>query len=234
MGQKYEIPLENIDDKIAEVKSKIKETKGIVQMTQQELKKYLITINSMEDTDVSVMKIYKWFIAKEKLLYSNLNMLKSGDKLLIGLFWLPDSNKEDLHKKINDIREDRNISGPQIWRREKHKINPPTYFRLNEFTSSFQEITNTYGVPMYKEVNPSIFGIVTFPFLFGVMFGDIGHGFLLFLFGTFLCLAAETLKGGALGGIVQARYLIVLMGVFATFHGIMYNDFMSLPIELGT
>jgi V-type H+-transporting ATPase subunit a len=234
MGEKYEIPLENIDEKIAEVESKIKDTRGIVQMTQEELKKYLVTINSMEDTDVSVMKIYKWFITKEKLLYSNLNMLKSGNKLLVGLFWLPDSNREDLHKKISDIREDRNISGPQIWKRENHKINPPTYFRLNEFTASFQEITNTYGIPMYKEVNPSLFGIVTFPFLFGVMFGDIGHGFLLFLFGTFLCLGAEVLKGGALGGIVQARYLIVLMGVFATFHGIMYNDFMSLPVELGT
>ena len=32
-----------------------------------------------------------------------------------------------------------------------------------------------YGVPRYKEANPMIFTIVTFPFLFGVMFGDVGH-----------------------------------------------------------
>jgi V-type H+-transporting ATPase subunit a len=180
----------------------------------------LITINSLEDSDVSALKIFKWFIVKEKSLYATLNLLKSGKTLLIGLFWLPDSKVEDMHKKINDIREDRNISGPQIWKRENHTISPPTFFRLNEFTATFQEITNTYGVPNYKEVNPSLFGIITFPFLFGVMFGDIGHGFMLFLFGSFLCLMAERLKGGALDGIVQARYLIVLMGVFATFNGI--------------
>ena len=34
-----------------------------------------------------------------------------------------------------------------------------------------------------------------------------------------------------LGPIVKARYLLFLMGFFATFCGICYNDFMSLPVE---
>ena len=37
-------------------------------------------------------------------------------------------------------------------------------------------------MPSYKEVNPAIYAGVTFPFLFGMMFGDMGHGGLLFLF----------------------------------------------------
>jgi V-type H+-transporting ATPase subunit a len=79
-----------------------------------------------------------------------------------------------------------------------------------------------------------MFGIVTFPFLFGVMFGDIGHGFLLFLFGVFLCLCAEKLRESAIGALVSARYLIVLMGVFSIFNGICYNDFMSIPLDIST
>ena len=72
-----------------------------------------------------------------------------------------------------------------------HGVKPPTMFKTNEFTAGFQEIINTYGIPNYKEVNPTVFACVTFPFLFGVMFGDIGHGAILLSVGIFLCLFSE-------------------------------------------
>jgi V-type H+-transporting ATPase subunit a len=75
-------------------------------------------------------------------------------------------------------------------------IAPPTQFLTNEFTYVFQQITETYGIPKYKEMNPSLFGCVTFPFLFGVMFGDICHGGCLFIVGALLCLFKERLSKG--------------------------------------
>jgi V-type H+-transporting ATPase subunit a len=65
---------------------------------------------------------------------------------------------------------------------------PPTYFPLNKFTSTFQGIVNTYGVPRYREVNPGLFTIITFPFLFAVMYGDIGHGSVLLAAAIFIVL----------------------------------------------
>lgn len=36
-------------------------------------------------------------------------------------------------------------------------------------------------VAKYQEANPGVYTIVTFPFLFAVMFGDWGHGICLLL-----------------------------------------------------
>jgi len=75
--------------------------------------------------------------------------------------------------------------------------------------------------------------MVTYPFLFGVMFGDIGHGFVLFLFASWLCLAKDSLiKIPWMFYLLKFRYLFLLMGFFATFTGFVYNDMMSLPLNL--
>ena len=109
-------------------------------------------------------------------------------------------------------------------------LKPQLSFRQNEVTSQFQMIIDTYGIPWYKEINPTVFSIVTFPFLFGVMFGDIGHGLILFILASLVWLNYQKLE--LLKPLYGIRYLLLLMGFFSLFWGILYNDFMSLPLEL--
>ena len=130
------------------------------------------------------------------------------------------------------LKVDRNVSAPQVTKRELHALNPPSYISLNEFTEVFQEITDTYGVPMYQEVNSGFFNIITFPLLFGVMFGDIGHGGLVFILSTLVVLFPGFFTNLGLGGVVRMRYLLFMLGMFSFFSGLCYNDFMSIPLEL--
>jgi V-type H+-transporting ATPase subunit a len=88
------------------------------------------------------------------------------------------------------------------------------------------------------EINPALYTIATFPFLFGVMFGDILHGGLLFLFGLYLIFYKNAIVKPANGEesslkmLLPARYLFALMGFFAFYCGFLYNDFASLRLNL--
>ncbi len=86
------------------------------------------------------------------------------------------------------------MPGGQLTEIDAKSKTRPTYFKTNEFTWAFQEIVNTYGIPRYQEINPGLFTIITFPFLFGVMFGDIAHGFVLLCLGLYLTIFSESIK----------------------------------------
>jgi V-type H+-transporting ATPase subunit a len=66
------------------------------------------------------------------------------------------------------------------------------------------------------------------------MFGDIGHGAVLLLTGIFLCLFEPCLSPrlSSLKIAFKMRYILLLLGLFATFTGFIYNDMMAIPLEL--
>lgn len=134
------------------------------------------------------------------------------NNLMYGFIWSQykaDQIINEMHKKDIYLKE------LHIKDENDHGFETPTYFKQNEFTTQFQAIIDTYGVPKYKEINPTVFSIVTFPFLFGVMFGDIGHGFILFLLASFVCMFGEKIE--AFQSLYNIRYLLLLMGLFSLF-----------------
>jgi V-type H+-transporting ATPase subunit a len=64
------------------------------------------------------------------------------------------------------------------------------------------------------------------------MFGDVGHGGLLLISGILLCLFNDQIQRTSMAGISYARYLILLMGIFAFYNGFVYNEFFAIPLEL--
>jgi len=240
LGQRFEVPpLHMMEQKLAELRRNIQESKLLNKTSRSQLRNYLISINQIQsggflgesdvenDRDVppSLLEVYKWFVAKEKAIYNSMNQMKSGQATYIGYFWCPTAIEEQVRIQL------RTYPTTDVQRYENHTIKPPTYLKTNEFSMAFQEIVNTYGVPMYKEINPAVFAIVTFPFLFGVMFGDIGHGFLLLFAGILLVVMDSKIRVG-MEAASAVRYLILLMGFFAFFNGFIYNEFFAIPLDL--
>ena len=96
-----------------------------------------------EGTPPSMLEVYKWFVAKEKAIYSAMNLMRPGSNTYIGYFWSPMEHE-------NTTRQILSRFPTTDWQRfENHTIKPPTYIKVNEFTAPFQEIVNTYGVPAF-------------------------------------------------------------------------------------
>ena len=188
-----------------------------------------------QNLNLSEYHLYHAYIKMQKLIYQNLNKCLEFGEFSVGEVWIPEIYFPKLQEEINSLlNENERIILPKFSDFESENNRKfPTYFIINEFNSSFQEIVFTYGVPRYKEANPGLFTIITFPFLFGVMFGDIGHGSLLLLLSIYICFKKDYLyySNSILKDLIKFRYFLLIMGIFSLFCGIIYNDFMGIPLS---
>ena len=200
------------------------------------------------------LQLYKIYFKKEKLIFLNLSRCNCGDNFIDGEVWVLKKNFEKLNKELN-IGDDEESTAAFIDVKD-YGMDRPTYINVNDLTLPFQEIVNQYGVPNYHEINPGYFTIVTFPFLFGIMFGDMGHGLILLVISLYLFYLAnkgrrnnrnnsdampemnveenilDSKEDSMLKSLVQFRYFFLICSFFGIFCGLMYNEFFSIPLDL--
>ncbi|XP_051213637.1 V-type proton ATPase subunit a3 [Lolium perenne] len=177
-------------------------------------------------------------LKKEKAIYHTLNMfsLDVTKKCLVAEGWSPVFATSKVQDALHRATTGSNSQVGSIFQILNTQESPPTYFQTNKFTSSFQGVVDAYGIAKYQEANPGLFTIVTFPFLFAVMFGDWGHGICLLLSALYLIIREKKLASQKLNDMVEimfdGRYVILMMSLFSIYTGLVYNEFFSVPFEI--
>ena len=92
---------------------------------------------------------------------------------------------------------------------------PPTKLKNLKLFQPFEMYVKMYGLPAYNEMDPTWFVALTYSFIFGAMFGDVGQGLVLFLGGILLYKTKKMDLAGIIG----------CAGVFSVFFGFMYGSF---------
>lgn len=134
--------------------------------------------------------------------------------------YVPSKYKETLHKLLSErVPQVLYFKTVDIARREK----APTYVENRGLWRYLHSITAMRGVPAYWELNPTPFFTLLFAAMYGMMFGDVGQGILLSLFGAWLLKTRYRLLGITEEGAASLGALALLAGASSIAFGSLYG-----------
>ena len=125
--------------------------------------------------------------------------------------WMAD---DDVEKFMEESKDDDKIFIVVEDDHDSYFGEPPTKLENPKIFKPFEMFVRMYGLPAHGEIDPTVFVGITYSFIFGVMFGDVGQGLLLVIVGALI----YHFKKAPLAGIIATA------GIFSTIFGFMFGS----------
>lgn len=221
----------SIQTNIENNRRRMKETKSLIARNHE-------SQGSMCTQAAEEIELWLWHTRRDKSVYHNLNLMQSDIQgILVGNVWVQSSHIDEVRSEIVRVHNKMRLPMTTIFEPVRGSWpQRPTHFDTNKYTVAFQQFVDTYGIPRYQEINPALFTAATFPFLFGIMYGDIGHGSCIALAGIIMIFTESNVNkrgaGDMMKGVYMGRYMFLAMGLCGVYAGLIYNDFFSLGLNL--
>ncbi len=142
------------------------------------------------DANVGRITGYNRSLRVAALLLRVKNYLKRTRKTYIFSGWIPSGKKREVEREILRAAKGRAIieviAPEDVAGVKAGRVKVPVLLKHPSFFKPFEMLVSNYGLPEYKVIDPTFFFALTFLVMFGMMFGDVGHGGVLLLIGAWL------------------------------------------------
>lgn len=206
--QKFErikIP-EGIEGKPSEYVKKLNieilDNENLIKQEEENIKKL------QENVKNDLLDMYKELLIYEQINNLKKYIVKDQNNTFYIVVWVPETDMNDIVNMLNGIN-----GIDFVIKDAKSNMKPPTKLRNFGLFKPFEMIVKMYGVPNIEELDPTAFIAIVTCFMFGFMFGDVGHGAVILLAG--LILLAKKQSAGA---------ILVDGGIFSVIFGILYGS----------
>lgn len=132
--------------------------------------------------------------------------------------WVPECNKDAVRHEVESVA---NVYIEFL--RPEEGDSPPTLAQNPKVVQPFEDVTNMYSAPKYREFDPNIVMSVFFFIFFGIMIGDAGYGMILTAVGLFLGLRGKLEKGTK-----SLLLLVGICGISATVWGVVFGGYFAI------
>jgi len=162
-----------------------------------------------------------------ELFYRIQSFYSQTSKTMIFSGWLPASKKKALESDILSVTKKRcylEWSDPRDIKKEKNKIpDVPVKLKNPKFLSPFEMLVKNYAIPEYGTVDPTPLVAIAYLIMFGLMFGDVGHGFVIFVLGILGVII--TRKDAAKSSINKICQLMIWCSCAAMITGVLFGSY---------
>ena len=193
-----------------------------IQRTTQHIAEYQAEIAQLHEMHIRHLRHLLWRVRVSRTLVDTINHYEQLRFTYIISGWVPESAMPALQAALQPFSEQISMesSTPQTDETNPMPEDIPVALNNPPLIRAFQALVTNYGYPRYDELDPAILMTITFPLIFGVMFGDVGHGLLLVMLGILLF----SKKVKALHSMAAMGLVISACGGMAMLFGFLYGN----------
>jgi V/A-type H+-transporting ATPase subunit I len=187
-------------------------------------KRISLKINELEDLTKTVQEVRKDLRSRRDyvgfLREAKASLLRTKN-LSIVQGWIPERLIKNLENKVSQLTSKifyLKVEDP----REDEEV--PVELANKGLLKHFELLTVVQGIPSYKEIDPTLFYSILFPIMYGMMFGDVGNGLIILIWGFLFYKRSKPFLGIPRRALNRLGIIMMIGGLSAMIFGILYGS----------